>query len=101
MLPRLARILILSYCTFQITNNKDADQTARMLRLVCTFVVRILKSQVFSRQGPFIFDPCHVETYLRNMQQHGFSIDNPAQPHGRLIGATGCTQAHGSIQPML
>ena len=28
-----------SYFTFQITNNKGADQTAQMGRLVCTFVV--------------------------------------------------------------
>ena len=28
------------YDTFQKANNKDADQTARMRRLVCAFVVR-------------------------------------------------------------
>ena len=35
------------YFTFQIANNKGADQTARMRRLVCTFVVRK------SHRGPY------------------------------------------------
>ena len=37
-LQRLARKL--KYNSFQIANNKGADQTARMRRLVCAFVVR-------------------------------------------------------------
>ena len=40
-----------SYHTFQIANNKGADQTVRMRRLVCAFVVCHQKSQGFSRQG--------------------------------------------------
>ena len=35
------------YFTFQIANNKGADQTARMRRLVCAFVVRKQQSQGF------------------------------------------------------
>ena len=37
------------YFTFQIVNNKGADQTVMMRRLVCAFVVRKQQSQVFSR----------------------------------------------------
>ena len=36
------------YYTMQAANNKGADQTARMHRLICTFVVRIWHKQVFS-----------------------------------------------------
>ena len=42
-----------SYFTFQISNNKGADQTARMRRLVRAFVVRKLQSQGFLRRGPY------------------------------------------------
>ena len=40
----------LIYCPFQQVNNKDADQTetAQMCRLVCTFVVCMQQSQIFS-----------------------------------------------------
>ena len=34
-----------SYLSFKIANNKGADQTARMCRLVCAFVVRKQQSQ--------------------------------------------------------
>ena len=34
-------------------NNKCADQTARMRRLVCAFIVRKQQSQGFSRRGPY------------------------------------------------
>ena len=33
-------------------NNKDADQSTRMGRLVCTSVVRMQQNQVFSRCDP-------------------------------------------------
>ena len=36
---------------FQKVNNKCADQTVRMRRLVCAFVVRILQSQALSRRS--------------------------------------------------
>ena len=36
-----------SYFTFQIVNNKGADQTARMRRLVCAFAVRKKQSRAF------------------------------------------------------
>ena len=35
-------------------NNKGADQTARMRRLVCDCVVKKTRRQVFSRRGPYI-----------------------------------------------
>ena len=37
----------------QKVNNKDADQTAQICRLVYAFVVHIHKSQVFLLQGPY------------------------------------------------
>ena len=39
--------------TLQIANNKSVDQTARMRRLVCAFVVSKKQYQGFSRQGPY------------------------------------------------
>ena len=39
------------YYTIQAANNKGADQTARMRRLICAFVVRIWHKQVFSWLG--------------------------------------------------
>ena len=41
--------------TFQISNNKVAEQNdknARMRKLICAFVIRMQQSQVFSHQGP-------------------------------------------------
>ena len=40
--------------TFQIANNKCADQTAQMPRLICAFVVRKQQSQGFSSPGPYM-----------------------------------------------
>ena len=34
------RDILPCYLTFQIANDKGADQTARMRRLICAFVVR-------------------------------------------------------------
>ena len=45
---RVASLLII----LSWDNNKDADQTARMCRLVCAFDVRMQLRQVFSRHGP-------------------------------------------------
>ena len=42
-----------SYYTIQAANNKGADQTARMRRLICAFVVCIRHKQVFSWNGSF------------------------------------------------
>ena len=44
------------YYTVQAVNNKGADQTARMHRLICTFVVRIWHKQVFSWRGSYLRD---------------------------------------------
>ena len=38
------------YDTFQTLNNKDAVQSERMLRLVCTFGVHTPRRQIFSRR---------------------------------------------------
>ena len=37
----------------QAVNNKGTDQTARMRRLICAFVVRIMYKQVFSWRGSY------------------------------------------------
>ena len=39
--------------TIQAANNKGADQTARMRRLICAFVVHIWHKQVFSLHGSY------------------------------------------------
>ena len=49
------------YYTIQAANNKGADQTARMRRLICAFVVRIWQKQVFSWGGSYL-----VQTYCKN-----------------------------------
>ena len=41
------------YFTFQMTNDKGADQTARMRRLICAFVVRKQLNQGFPRRGSY------------------------------------------------
>ena len=41
------------YDTYQYVNNIGADQTARMRRLVCAFVV--CKNEDRLHQGPFVF----------------------------------------------
>ena len=41
-----------TYDTFQKANNKGADQTARMRRLVCAFVVRNPPKTGFLALGP-------------------------------------------------
>ena len=41
------------YYTIQASNIKGADQTARMRRLICGFVVRIWIKQVFSGRGSY------------------------------------------------
>ena len=51
------------YYTIQAANNKGADQTARMRRLICTFVVRIWQKQVFSWRGSYL-----VKTYCKKFE---------------------------------
>ena len=46
------------YDIFQYVNNNGIDQTARMRRLVSTFVVRKPARQVFWRRGQF--DNCKI-----------------------------------------
>ena len=50
--------------TFQSVNNKGADQTAWMRRLVCAFIVRKAQRKVFSCRGPN--GPAH-KTYFLHM----------------------------------
>ena len=45
-----------SYISFQIANNKCADQTAQVRRLVCAFVVRKHQSHGFSCWGSYDFE---------------------------------------------
>ena len=50
-LQRLAKIMKfalkeIDYYTVQKTNNKGADQTSQMRRLVCVFVIHMQQSQV-------------------------------------------------------
>ena len=42
------------YYTIYAGNNKGADLTAWMCRLICAFVVRIWHKQVFLRCGSFV-----------------------------------------------
>ena len=53
------------YYTIYIANNIGADQTARMCRLICSFVVRIWPKQVFSW--------CGSNNFYFQIQQHLFS----------------------------
>ena len=48
------------YYTIQTANNKGADQTAWMCRLICTFVVRKWWKQVFSWHGSFWYPYCLI-----------------------------------------
>ena len=64
------------YDTFQLVNNKGAEQFAWMCRLVCAFVARKPCGQVFSRQGTCDFQQCGILT----------SVDSgePVQPLFKL-----------------
>ena len=53
------------YHSLQGANNKGTDQTVQMCRLVCTVVVYIQQSQVFSRQGLY---RAGIRFYLINIQ---------------------------------
>ena len=66
-------------------NNKGADQTAPMRRLICTFVVRIWQKQVFSWRGSHIVIKIAkiqiIQTQknaviILKFEQGGFTIDN-------------------------
>ena len=46
-------------CSVVNVNNKGADQTVRMRRLVCAFVVRKQQSQGFSKEAHVMLKPCH------------------------------------------
>ena len=58
-LQSLARMLNITCSKFSNytllgANNKGAEQTARICRLVCAFDVRIQLRQVFSRHSPYM-----------------------------------------------
>ena len=53
-----------TYETYQKANNKGADQSARMRRLVCVCVVRNPRRQVFSRCGPIAISSI---AFIKNM----------------------------------
>ena len=44
---------VLRYYTFLLENNKGANLTEQMHRLICAVVVCMQQSQVFSGQGPY------------------------------------------------
>ena len=50
---RIKGFMTYSYFTFHIANNKGADQTARVCRLVCAFVVRKQQYHGFSCRSPY------------------------------------------------
>ena len=56
-LSHITRRPVFRYYTIKAANNKGADQTAWISRLICTFVVRILQNQVFSWPGSFVCVP--------------------------------------------
>ena len=43
-------------------SNKGADQTVQMHSLICAFVVHKPRRQVFSRQGPYLFEQNLIPT---------------------------------------
>ena len=51
-------------------NNKGADQTARMCRLICGFVVRIWQKQVFSWRGSYGFRQKIAEFTVTNFRPY-------------------------------
>ena len=54
------------YYTILGVNNKGADQTVRMRRLICIFVVRIGQKQAFSWRGSYHgLKVEHVEECIR------------------------------------
>ena len=74
-------------------NNKSADQTARIRRLICAFVVRIWQKQVFSGRGSYDSETiCPNWEILRNplksfkiksLKNVRVGSNNPG--HGRLL----------------
>ena len=55
------------YESFQEANNKGADQTARMRILVCAFVVRKPRRQVFSPRSSNSL--CHISSMARRLRE--------------------------------
>ena len=54
------RDILPCYFTFQIANDKGADQTARMRRLICAFVVRYQE-----KSGFLVSMPIWLPAWLR------------------------------------
>ena len=52
------------YYTIDAANNKGADQTARMRRLICAFVVRIWQKQVLSWCGSYSHHRCKMRNKM-------------------------------------
>ena len=79
------------YYTIQATNNKGADQTARMRRLICTFFVRILLKQTFSWRGSikisftWMFCFCHSYTIYYKISQTEQNLLNPTESLGLVF----------------
>ena len=57
--------------SFQTANDEGADQTARMRRLVCAFVVRKPPKQALSRRGPYESSKWSGEqVWIRRLSEH-------------------------------
>ena len=69
-LNRLARKLILDMILLKKTDNKVADETARMHRLICAFIVTKHRGQVFSAAVHLLnvsFYHKRLENNMRNL----------------------------------
>ena len=82
------------YDSCQNVNNKRADQTARMRRLICTFIVCRPQTQEFSRRGPYeneLTEACVTVIYLKvlnrgpHIQPKFQSFNNKITTHHCLI----------------
>ena len=72
-------------------NNKDTDQTAWMLRLVCAFVVRDPQRQVFSHRGPYP-NLCYEEVSCK-----GTALNLPDEMVGLVNSTTASASGEGLI----
>ena len=85
-LQRLARIVFKDfapskyrYYSVHKVKNKDADQTARMCRLGCIFVIFMQRNWVFSRQMPYYQ---YIKTFLAD---DGVTLSRLAQAYITVI----------------
>ena len=75
--------------TFHEANDKGADQTVQMYRLICAFVVHLQQSQVFSYQCP-VNKPVHEILVLIAYASSKSSYE-PCNPHSLTRAFAACT----------